>query len=83
MENELIKITTDENGQQLVSAKELYLGLERKDNAPGMPSSILAKVCTRTSLFPTISPWSKSAICFAENSIKYNLNVLTVMQRKT
>ena len=27
MENELIKITTDENGQQLVSAKELYLGL--------------------------------------------------------
>ena len=27
MENELIKITTDEKGQQLVSAKELYLGL--------------------------------------------------------
>ncbi len=27
MENELIKIKTNENGEQLVSAKELYLGL--------------------------------------------------------
>lgn len=27
MENELIKVTTNENGQKLVSARELYLGL--------------------------------------------------------
>lgn len=29
MENELIKIKTNENGEQLVSAKELYLGLNK------------------------------------------------------
>ena len=47
----------------------VYFGLARNDNAPGVPSSIFAKVYTSAFSLPITSPFMKDAICFAVNFI--------------
>src|ERR1019366_1613447 len=51
----------------------VYLGLARKDIEPSTPSSILASLVILTLASPSICPFKRSAICFAENSIYFSL----------
>ncbi len=56
----------------------MYIGLAKKDNAPGCPSSIFATVFTFALPSPSIVPLSIAAICCAENSIHSKLGLLQI-----